>query len=159
VLYATTFYVERDFPRAIAELQQQLQVHPDFPEGNRYLARSYAQLGDYPHALSAIQRAAAASGLAEHGDLGWILARMGRTREADSVLAVTRTQAAHGYVPSGTFALIHLGLRNTDSAFFWLRRAATEVDPPIVYFKIDPRYQELHSDPRFHELLALMNFE
>jgi TolB-like protein/Tfp pilus assembly protein PilF/tRNA A-37 threonylcarbamoyl transferase component Bud32 len=158
-VYATSFYFARDYQRAISELEQVLQLHPGFPEANRYLARTYERAGDLPRALATIQRAAAMSGLAEQGDLGWILARMGRGREADSVLADARARAAPGQATSSTFALIHLGRGRLDSAFVWLERAADDNDPAVIYAKVDPRFDELHSDPRFHALLKRMNVE
>ena len=158
-VYATSFYFERDYPRAISELEQVLQLHPGFPEAIRYLARVYGQGGDLPRALATIQRAAAASGLREQGDLGWILGRMGRDREADSLLANARARAAREPVTHGTFALIHLGRGRLDSAFVWLERAADDGDAIVIYAKVDPRFDEVRSDPRFRRLLQRMNLE
>jgi TolB-like protein/Flp pilus assembly protein TadD/tRNA A-37 threonylcarbamoyl transferase component Bud32 len=158
-VYASSFYFERDYPRAISELEQVLQLHPGFAEANRYLARTYGVAGDLPRALATIQRAAAASGLPEQGDLGWILGRMGRHHEGDSLLADARARAARGPVPSSTFALIHLGRGRLDSAFIWLERAADSTDPAVAYMKIDPRFEALRSDPRFHRILKRINLE
>jgi serine/threonine-protein kinase len=158
-VYATGFYFNRDYPRAVSELDQVLQLHPGFPEASRYLARALSMSGDLPRALATIQRAAAASGLPEQGDLGWILGRMGRDREADSVLADARARAAHRPVTSGTFAMIHLGRGRLDSAFVWLARAADDNDANVIYAKVDPRFDAVRSDPRFHALLKRMNLE
>jgi serine/threonine-protein kinase len=158
-VYATSFYFGRDYPRAVAELDQVLQLHPGFPEASRYLARALSMAGDLPRALATIQRAASVSGLPEQADLGWILGRMGRDREADSVLADARARAAHRHVTSGTFAMIHLGRGRLDSAFVWLARAADDDDSNVIYAKVDPRFDAVRSDPRFHALLKRMNLE
>jgi tetratricopeptide (TPR) repeat protein len=155
----TLFYYKRDYPRAIRQFQQVLAADPGFGIGNRFLARSYAVTGDYLGALSAMKATAAVSGVDEAADFGWIFGRMGRRGEADSVLASARERATHGHVLSSTFALIHLGLGNRDSALAWTRRAVDEHDADMMGLKLDPRFDPLRSDPRFQQILARMKFE
>ena len=49
--------------------------------------------------------------------------------------------------------MIHAGLGESDQALHWLRKAYDELDPGIVFLKIDPTFGSLGADPRFVQLL------
>jgi tetratricopeptide (TPR) repeat protein len=81
--------------------------------------------------------------------LGNLYALEGRRTEALAILrrldSLSRTQ----YVTSYAVAVVHAGLRQTDSAFSWLDRAIGERTHWLVWLNRDPRWLVLRGDPRF----------
>jgi hypothetical protein len=55
-------------------------------------------------------------------------------------------------------ALIHANLKQEEEAFRWLDKAYAERSGMLVYVKFDPRFDNLHTDSRFEDLLRRMNF-
>jgi hypothetical protein len=58
------------------------------------------------------------------------------------------------YVSPYDLAMIHVGLKETDEAFEWLRRALEERSVWLGYLSVEPQLDPLRSDPRFQELLG-----
>ena len=58
-------------------------------------------------------------------------------------------------VPWRTFgiALVHTGLGEKDEAFRSLEKAIELRAPFVALLKVDPRFDSLHQDPRFQNLL------
>jgi serine/threonine-protein kinase len=53
-------------------------------------------------------------------------------------------------------ALLYTGLKDNDTAFYWLNRARQAHTWDLMYAKVDPRLDELRSDSRFNTLLHSM---
>lgn len=85
--------------------------------------------------------------------LGHAYAIAGRVAKARVVLDTLRARAAHSYVPSYYFALLHVGLGERDQALQWLERAYQERSTVLAYLGIDPRLRSLHDEPRFRALV------
>ena len=49
-------------------------------------------------------------------------------------------------------------LADRDHGFKWLEKACYECSPLMHTIKVDPLYDNIHSDPRFQDLLHRMNF-
>jgi hypothetical protein len=60
--------------------------------------------------------------------------------------------AQERYVSSYYFAMIHLGLNETDQAFACLERAYEERSGFMAFIKVEPLLDPLRSDPRFADL-------
>ena len=56
-------------------------------------------------------------------------------------------------------ATIYITLGEHDAAFEWIERAFSERAPTLSHIKVDPRFEPLHSDPRFAELLRRMGLD
>src|SRR5260370_9266842 len=65
--------------------------------------------------------------------------------------------SSRGYVLPKYFVLTELQLGNTEETFKWLEQAYKERTEPLVYLKVDPRFDRLRSDPRFEELIRRGN--
>jgi tetratricopeptide (TPR) repeat protein len=94
--------------------------------------------------------------------LGWLgltLARSGNTDEARAILDRLHRAARDAYVPPSSFAWIHLGLGEIDSAFEWMDRAIDARDRMIVPIKSYAFLDLIRADPRYRALLGKMNLE
>ena len=54
-------------------------------------------------------------------------------------------------------AQIYMHLDDRDNAFAWLDKAVTERSTEMVWIKVEPKCDRLHSDPRFAKILQRMN--
>ena len=77
----------------------------------------------------------------------------GRRREAQKALDELKQLAERRYVPAYEVAAIYVGLGDESQAFAQLEKAYQEHSGWLVYLKVDPRLDSLHSDPRFQDLL------
>jgi hypothetical protein len=93
------------------------------------------------------------------GFLGYAYAIAGRTGEAHGILEELDIAAKTAYLPASSFALIYLGLEETDKAFDWLEKALEERGYWIFRFNTDPMWARLRSHPRGRALLRKMNLE
>jgi serine/threonine-protein kinase len=61
------------------------------------------------------------------------------------------------YVPSSTFALIHLGLGEKEEALDWLEKEIEERGPNANSYAVWPELDELRAEPRFKAMLKRLN--
>jgi hypothetical protein len=85
--------------------------------------------------------------------LAHIYAMSGRKAEAHKVLAELQSLSEHSYVPATDTALIYAGLGEKDKSFAQLDKAYEEHSFTLSNLKVEPRFDPLHSDPRFADLL------
>ena len=85
-----------------------------------------------------------------------VLGRLGRTNEARSMLAALRDVESSGYVSPVDFAVIYVGLGETNAALDELDRAFERRDAALVYLRTQPGLAPLRSEPRFQDILKRM---
>jgi DNA-binding winged helix-turn-helix (wHTH) protein/Flp pilus assembly protein TadD len=107
-------------------------------------------------AVDALQKAVELSegGPVMKAQLGWALARGGRTGEARAVLSELKRLETSTYVSPYHLAVLRLALGERTSALDGLERAAADRDPWIVFLWADDALADLHGDPRFEKLVA-----
>jgi tetratricopeptide (TPR) repeat protein len=148
------------YERGIEEGRKLLDLDPTYPLAHFVVAVGCRYLGRSEEALMALQKAVELSGNA--AILGWLgltLAGNAQAAEAHAVLQRLRGMAANGYVPPCSFAWIHLGLDEIDTAFEWLTRAVDECDQLMMPIKSYRFLDPIRSDMRFTALLRKMNLE
>ncbi len=147
--------------RGLEEGRKLLDLDPTHPGGHFVLGAGYRLRGMCEEAVAAHRRAVELSG-GSAGMLGWLgmtLAGNGRMAEARDVLQQLQRMAAKGYVPPCSFALVHLGLREIDTAFEWLERAVQDCDQLMMPIKSYAFFDSIRGHPRFTALLRKMNLE
>jgi tetratricopeptide (TPR) repeat protein len=146
----------RRFDDALNQSRTVLELAPTY--GNAFRVRGQALVGKglYREAISDYEKFSASP----QGDTtyalavtGYARARAGDRRGALTLLQRMRAFAAHGYVPSYHFALIYIGLGDTDRAFAWLEKTVNAREASCLALKIDPLLDSLRSDPRYTNLL------
>jgi len=105
-------------------------------------------------AIEAIQQAQTHSGggLTFKAHLGYAFALAGRRDEAERILTELKEVTQQRYVPSYYFAIINLGLGETDQAFACLESAYRERLGFMAFIKVEPMLDPLRSDERFADL-------
>ena len=83
-------------------------------------------------------------------------AASGKTKEATSVLRSLEAASKSRYVASFEVAAIFASLNETDSVFESLQKAYDNHEYQLSLVKADPRFDRLHSDPRYADLLRRM---
>ncbi len=63
------------------------------------------------------------------------------------------------YVPPSLIAANYASAGDGDAAFQWLQKAIDEPDNYVLYLRIDPAYDKLHSDPRYQQLLKQLKLD
>lgn len=147
ILYFTHRYDE-----LIQRMQTLAQMYPDLTEPHYYLGVAYEQKGEWAKAIAELERPGVVfeSSL---GNLGHVYAMSGRTAEARQMLQHLMAPSLGHYVTPYTIALLCAGLGEKDEAFVWLRKSVEERSEDVALVNADPRFETLHSDPRFADIL------
>ena len=113
----------------------------------------------FERAKSEVQEAIRLSGRnAElEAELAHIYAAEGKITLARQHL--TALEKASPHASPYSLAVVHAALGDRDGAFAWLDRGFDARPQEMIYVKVDPRLEPLHSDQRFAELLRRMRLE
>lgn len=84
--------------------------------------------------------------------LAGIYALMGRTEEAQLLLAQTVRIAQKQHVDPGLIAVEYINLGDKDQAFAWLEKAYTERSYFMSSLRVWGLYDPIRTDPRFIDL-------
>jgi TolB-like protein/Flp pilus assembly protein TadD len=152
--------LHREYDEAIAGYRKILTINPSFYKAYTSMGRAYLQMGDYPQALAMLEK-----GRSLAGDLPSILGAMGQTyallgdlpRARESLVELERL-AKVKYVPAACFAVIHLGLGETERALDCLEKACELKESQLTAIQVHPLYDPLRGEPRFHALLKRLRF-
>jgi len=85
---------------------------------------------------------------------GYILAKTGRTAEAQATLRQIEERGRQAYMPPSAVALVQAGLGDRDAMFESLDRACAERDVHLIYLSVDAKWDPYRDDPRFGALLT-----
>jgi tetratricopeptide (TPR) repeat protein/predicted Ser/Thr protein kinase len=125
------------------------------------LGRAQAQQGLWPEALATFGRGQSKpggewSGLA--AEIGYTLARAGRSDEARAALEQLRARETNEFVDPYLYAMIQVALGETSEALQQLELACEKRSTFIPTLPVDPKFMSLHGDPRFRALLDRLKF-
>jgi TolB-like protein/tetratricopeptide (TPR) repeat protein len=152
---AFVLWTARRYGEAIDGYRQTLDLEPHFVEARRELGLLHAFLGDVDAGLPELERAVTLSRDVESlAYLGYALASAGRERAARAILAELEATANSRHVESFARAVVHLGLRDHDSALEWLERGYEERSWSLLWLRSWPLFDPLRAIPRFRALLA-----
>lgn len=145
----------RRYDDAIAQGRRTLELEPDYVIARGFLALSYGYKSMFDECVAEYQRCVetvrSSSNLAA---LGFGYAISGRSDEARALLDELEDGASYAYVSPVSLAQIYVSLGEADRAFECFERAYEERDPWLLWNKVNPVFDSLHSDPRFQDLLA-----
>jgi TolB-like protein/Tfp pilus assembly protein PilF len=150
------YLVARRYDEAIEQFHKAIDLDPRFYYVHWNLAEALEMKGNMREALAEYKKAV------ELDDdpfvlalLGQAYAKLGQRDEALRILAQLPQIAAHRYVPSYSYALLHMALGEKDRAIEWLERSYQEgAGLDVVFLKVDPMLDPLQEEPRFQALVA-----
>jgi tetratricopeptide (TPR) repeat protein len=149
-----SYYAHR-YDQAIAQSRETLEMDPNFALAYYGLGRAYGQKGMYDEAINALNKAR--TFLAGEpwlmAELGYDYAASGKRDEARDVLRGLKEEATRKYVDPYLLAIMHTALGEKDQALTWLEKAYEEHAFHLQWLAVEPRWENLHSDPRFADLL------
>ena len=152
--YAHRIAYARRFDEAADACHRALELDANHPTANMYLGQIEEYRNRFPDAIIRFRKAYEATATPLHlANLGHAYARNGSRSEALKVLAQLRTLSKTRYVSPYAFALVYIGLADTEKAFEWLQKAITERSPTLTTLKVDPVFDDLRRDPRFVSLI------
>jgi TolB-like protein len=150
-------YCARRYDDAIEQLKEALEMDANFLPAHVFLGWTYEQKCMYGEAISEFERAIALEHMPKHlAALGHAYAISGKIVQAHGVLEELGKQSEQRYVSAYSVASIHAALGDIDQAFACLERSFEDRDGWMVYLKVDPLFDPLHSDARFSDLLCRM---
>jgi serine/threonine-protein kinase len=150
----------RQYDRAIDQLQNTLEMDPSYELPHLVVGQAFEQKGDFSLAIAELRKAVDLS----HGAplmmsaLGHAYARAGNRVEAEKVLAEMTAGSKKQYVSPYYFAIVYVGLGQNDEALDWLDKAYADRSNGLVFMKVEPELDELHSNPRFIALQQKLQF-
>jgi tetratricopeptide (TPR) repeat protein len=148
----------RQYELAVNEAQKAFDLDPAFPLAYVELGIAYAQLGRTAEAIARLEQVVelGVSHPSVRGTLGYAYAMAGRRPEALKIVADLCAMAPGRFGFALPIARILAALNESDQAFEWLQKACDERAPFVIWLKVDPTFEGLHSDPRFAGLLQSM---
>ncbi|MEP7341639.1 MAG: FlgO family outer membrane protein [Acidobacteriota bacterium] len=153
---AAFFYLRaRHFDDAIVQSKIMLEIEPASPSGHYCLISAYTYKGMYQEALETMRQQMRKEGVKEEtikartaGDAREVILNLRRQQAG----WIKEAMAKEEKLVASYCAYTYAELGEQEQAFAWLEKAFTTREPLFVFFKIDPRYDNLHSDPRFTDL-------
>jgi len=146
---------------ARAQVQQTLEIDPHFAPAHQTLGWVYLNMGKRKEAIQEFQQALQLSGTDDKDiklDLGFAYATTGNRVEARRILSELKILHEQELIPSGSVAVLYGALGELDEAFAWLDKAYQERDPQLTYLKVGRRFEPLHHDARFQQLVSRVGF-
>jgi TolB-like protein/Tfp pilus assembly protein PilF len=157
---SNVFYMSGNPDEAISSLKIALALNPHKPMILAELGWCYVQKEMFTEAVEYTELALASS----PGDVAllWMLGHAyavgGDHDRAREILARLHALDQEGYVMPWAFAIIHVGLGETEISLDWLEKSFQSRDNWMVYAGVDPRLDPLRSEPRFQDLLERLNY-
>jgi tetratricopeptide (TPR) repeat protein len=147
---------------ALAWLSRLDAVQPPVLWALSIASECIAQQGRWDDAFAVLREGLPAAGSQMLGTLGQTLGRAAREgsveqrklreEESRAILRTLLARAERGEATAFDVASVYAGLGEADAAFEWLEKALEERS--LILSVMHPRYEELHRDPRFDDLMT-----
>jgi serine/threonine protein kinase/tetratricopeptide (TPR) repeat protein len=152
---AAILYLKRDGARAADQLQDTLELNPDYQVAHYGLARVYLLQKRYDAAIAQFEKAEAVGAPSPSmvADLAQAYALAGREADARRALKRWEGLAREGPARPEQEAYVLAALGDRDRAFALLDKAFDLRSPGLTWLRVDPRFDPLRGDPRFDGLI------
>ena len=150
---AENYITRGDLDSATKECQRMIDLDSSFWPAHQTLSIVLTKQGRYADALVEVQKSAQFSGRgnASLALLGHINAKLGRRSEAEAVIKELEKKYSEKSADGRDLAVAYAGF-DKDQAFAWLEKAFKDHSPFLVFLKLEPMLDDLHSDPRWSDL-------
>ena len=140
---------------SVEQLRKTVEMDPSFVLTHHRLGMVYEQQGKYDEAIAEFKQVVKLTSGKPLGTaaLAHAYAMSRRRAEAEKLLAELEEQSKLRFVSPSSVAAVYVALGDKDQAFAWLDKSEKVRDGILVRLKVDSRFDGLHSDPRFAELV------
>ncbi len=143
----------RQYDRAVPCFDKLLKENPDYKIAQYMIGLIYQEIGRRDEATGIFEGLYKLDKALAGAALGYAYGRAGRREEALNILTEMKALSKQKYIPPQEFAIIYIGVGDSDNTFAWLQKAYEERFANLPYLKVDPLFSSLHSDPRFVTLV------
>jgi TolB-like protein/Tfp pilus assembly protein PilF len=151
------YFLARQYDLTIAQSRRALDLDPQFSGAYGYMGQAYVEKGMAKEAIAALLKDQEFSGgTSRESHLGYAYAAFGQRKEALRLLAEMQKPSGGEPVSAYDVALVYAALGDKEQALAWLEKSYENREPRLVNVKEHPRFDALHSDPRFVDLLRRM---
>lgn len=154
-----TLMLARRWEEAAAHFREMAVSEPSFFKVHTTLGRTLMHMGRYDEAIASLNQGRQVVGWDVPtilGAMGQAYALKGERDEAVRLLNQLSGISRTAYVPSTSFALVHIGLGEKAKALEWLERGLENRELPMTALAVHPGYDPLRSEPAFQALLRRM---
>ena len=150
----------RDYAAAVEHARRTILIGPEFWIGYMQLGQAYEQMDRTELALEALTDAAQLSGGNSKPIAlrGYVLAKTGRTGQAQEILKRLEALACERYVPPCAMALVCAGLGDRKTMFEWLEKGYAARDVHMIFLPVDPKWDAYRTDRQFEDVLSRCAF-
>lgn len=148
-------YVDKDdLNSANRECQRMIDLDPNFWAAHQTLGIVRVKQGRYAEALAEAQKSTqfAERSNASLALLGHVHARLGQRGETEAIIKELERRYANKEADGRDLVVVYAGLEDKDKAFAWLDKAFADRSVFLVFLKLEPLMETLHSDPRWKDL-------
>ena len=145
----------RDYNSAMTHLRDAEAINAGLWIVHAFLGRVHECEGRMEESMREFQEAFELSGGGNTEPIAFrarVQALTGDRAAAEQVLRTLTELSTRKYVPPCNIAMIYAGLRDTESALFWLEKGLETRDVRLVFLLADPRWDTLRQEPRFQTL-------
>lgn len=155
-IYSFCLFLSRRYDESIARATRTLELDPNFGVAYLSLAFAYQMKGEYPKSVEAYARCSEVMGFPENAAFiresfedGWESFLKMMTKPSDK-----RPITFSHYI----VAVFHAVNGDADGTFAELEKSFAKRESHIVMLKVDPRFEKMHGDARFQDLLKRIGF-
>lgn len=147
------FYARR-YDDALTQCKAALEIDPNFLLALLNMGAVYKAMGkeSEAHKLYARADALLSENPATNAAMDRAFAKPGLRGEAQTWIELNKKQIEEGRI-SFSLALLYLDSGKKDEAFAWLEKAYERRSFEMIFLAVNPKWDPLHSDPRFADLL------
>ncbi|HWY05740.1 MAG TPA: protein kinase [Candidatus Acidoferrales bacterium] len=151
-------YFRRQYDQAVTQLQKVTEIDPNYATAYLFMAEAHFAKGEYAAAVEEGSQYFIASGYpAVATEFTQAYAKSGyRGALQDRISRQSDPGILEFYFP-WQVATDNARLGDKEKAFFWLEKCYTE-RTGLVFLRVDPALDSVHSDPRFADLVRRVGF-
>lgn len=162
------FYLARRYDLTLQQSRKSLELAPEFPWAHSIRGEVYEQTERGSEAVQEFMRSEELFGMSPDrlATLRKVYRQSGEKGYWRNILEFCQEESKHprkfastsgygwcDYMQNADVAALQLRLGEINPAFESLERGYANHEGEIVYLKVDPRWDKIHSDPRFRDLV------
>jgi TolB-like protein len=150
-------YYRGRYEEAIRQYREAMAADPSSPVPYWGLGKSLSLQGKYGEAVKAMRAFKAVNGFEPPlltAEIGYALAREGRTGEAEGEIRELRESGKRSFVDPYLVSLIYLGMGKEPETLQWLNRAYVVRSPFLISMSTEPKWKEMIERPGLQAFLA-----